>query len=141
MIREEGLLAHEVFELYNALGADSYIEEVRRPAPTEGPINIEETADAAGINLFMPAQWAARGSYVYWDKPRPSVYVAQDQSIHQQDLTFGHELGHHFLMRHCQIGEQFDGVDDFCEYFGAELIKVHRLQRAGQLLLLRAPYA
>jgi hypothetical protein len=127
--------AHMIEDLYHDLGADDYAKAIRRPAFSEGYIDIFETAEAVGVDLQLIPNLPYNGHYLP-DRYPPRVEVRSGLSIFEQDLTVGHELGHDFLYRACGFAckEKWLGrtvtnytgpeseQEDFCEYFGLLLI-------------------
>ena len=135
--------AHVIEDLYHDLGADSYAEEIRRPAFGEGHIDIAATAEMAGVGLSVRPLIRFNGDYknktdIY--HVGPAVHVEEQQSRFQQDLTFGHEVGHHFLEKVCEFRPydwlEFAEAEDFCEFFGIQLILDRSPDTPHQLVLL-----
>jgi hypothetical protein len=135
--------------IYDALGSGAYAAEIREPHFEEGAFDMFATAKAAGVRLILDPTLRPRGRYVAKNTPglqgkrevpAPYMIVDSSQVIEEQELTVGHELGHHYLFeleknlkRDFLFGKylpSYDEIEDFCEYFGACLVGKHIELRA-----------
>jgi hypothetical protein len=123
--------------LFESTRAAEWIKEVR--TETGGKLDMQATADSLGIPLVLGTA-VIDGEEVFSDgcitglgektglEPI-AIYVGPDMHIENQLLTFGHEVGHLFLEKVVGLwthtrGRNFD-VENFCEYFGREMVVSH----------------
>ena len=80
---------YDVYHLSKLLEMEDYLREVRRPF--RGALDIAKTAVAANVEV----------EYMTLEQPGyfgfGTIFLNESESRKSKLITFGHELGHHFL--------------------------------------------
>ena len=123
----EGWLQEAAVADFERLDAATYIAEIRQPLEADLPVDWYETL--AGLNASLQYAPLASSGMLMGNKYTPQVWVDSRGPKCRQNITIGHELGHHFLLHVVQMpsasrndGRKFERQEAFCDYFAHRLI-------------------
>lgn len=120
--------SHSHSEAFVATGAQEYVESIR--TSYSGFIDIGKIA----LSASMEVHYAEMELFQAITFPNGLTIIKSNQSEEQKQISFGHELGHQFLLRNTGLWPQTDKpIERFCEYFGLVLIFGDNKERISEL--------
>lgn len=113
---------------FKQLNAQHWIDNFR--VETDGWLDIAATAETVGVSVAyeMPddnktSQGCTRGLHKGGEDDSVTVHISPFWAENDQKVTFGHELGHIFLVTAAGIedDQSSDRVEQFCDFFGRQM--------------------